>query len=161
MTAKPVPLPSLRFTIPGPPVPCARARIVVSRSHGRTRAHAFTPEKTASYEAHVRTLARVAVYQTQGWRTDWGAYSVTLRFYRAERRGDWDNLAKSVTDGLNGVAYHDDARIVHALVEVHEDPAQPRAEVVIEMTGSETIEELQRRLRREVTASRRASKRLR
>jgi Holliday junction resolvase RusA-like endonuclease len=139
----------LRFVVNGPPVPCARARVVVTKVRGKTKARAFTPEKTADYETHVRTLARYAVMQTPGWRTDWGAYAITLRFYRAERRGDLDNFAKAQMDGLRTVAYIDDAVVVSAHIEMHDDPANPRAEVEVEMIGDETIEQLRKRTARE------------
>ena len=129
------------FTVPGPPVPCARARVVAG--------HAHTPAKTRAYERHVHLCAMAAVSQVRGWRLDWGAYAVTLKVYRAVRRGDWDNYGKAAGDGMNGVVYADDAAIVRAAVELYEDPVRPRLEIVVEMIGDENAEDRQKRSRSE------------
>jgi len=45
--------------------------------------------------------------------------AVELRFFRADRRrADFDNLAKAVTDPLNGVLWQDDAQIDEAHIYV-------------------------------------------
>jgi hypothetical protein len=48
----------LTFTIPGPPVPKARAR-VVSRvdASGKRKTRGITPKRTEAYEEHVRAMA--------------------------------------------------------------------------------------------------------
>lgn len=122
----------LRFAVPGPPVPKARAR-VVQRDDG---AHAVTPARTKAYEQHVRTIADAAVRAFWSESCSWPlgeAYRVTMRFYRAERRGDIDNLFKSVSDAANGVLWEDDRQIREAHVYVYEDKARPRAEVEVEV----------------------------
>ncbi len=124
---------ALSFTIMGPPVPCDRARVVsVSDARG-THTRGVTPAKTRAYENHVRTLAMAAVSQARGWPVAADAYAVTIRIYRAQRRGDWDNFAKAITDAMNKVVYPDDRLIRRALVEMFEDPARPRAEVTVEV----------------------------
>jgi crossover junction endodeoxyribonuclease RusA len=54
----------------------------------------------------------VPVRQAYGRTPLEGAVSVTLRLWFPDRRRrDLDNVAKSVLDGLNGVAYADDSQI--------------------------------------------------
>ena len=117
------------FTIPGPPKGKARPRIV--RRYGKSLA--YTPYATQAYEE----LVRVRYLQEAG-----GAAMlkgpleivITAKFpipksaSRAQRekmlgwkafptkKPDWDNIGKIVCDALNGLAYHDDARVVSAHV---------------------------------------------
>ncbi|MTI82605.1 MAG: RusA family crossover junction endodeoxyribonuclease [Firmicutes bacterium] len=52
--------------------------------------------------------------------------------YVAGRAGDWDNYAKSICDGLNGVAWVDDRQVVDGRVRLHScRKVEQRAEVVI------------------------------
>ena len=117
----------VQFTVPGKPVGKARPRF--------TRAgHTYTPEKTAEYEALVRSeYAR----QTQNFRFPDGVpvkvqicahYPIpastsrknTERMLTGEiapiKKPDWDNIGKIICDSLNGVAYKDDAQITRATV---------------------------------------------
>ncbi len=136
----------LSFIVNGPPVPCARARVIPDdRSASgvagqgakrKARFRAVTPTKTRRYETHVGVIARAAVSHLSAWRLDAAGYAVTIRVFRAERRGDWDNFAKAITDGMNRAVYLDDRLIRRALVEVDEDPARPRVEVEVEMLES-------------------------
>lgn len=112
----------LSFTVPGPPVPKARARTVGLGKElwqqlcGRCKAvagkaHSFTPTKTKDYEKHVGVMAWAARQRVSGWRLD-GLYGLTVRVYRSEWRGDWDNYLKAVSDGCNGMLWTDDRQIV-------------------------------------------------
>lgn len=113
----------LIFTIPGSPVPKARARV----GHG----HGFTPPRTRSYEAMVRAYAMREVAHRRWARQ--GAFAVTLRFFWADaRRRDLDNATKSVTDGMNRIAYDDDSQIRELHVYGAIDRAHPRVEVTVE-----------------------------
>ena len=111
---------TLEFTVPGPPQPKERARTV--------RGHSFTPARTATYERLVALLALKA-----GAKPWFNPVRLTLRFYCPDaRRRDWDNLAKSVCDALNGTGWNDDSQIVAATVEKCVDRAQPRVWVKVE-----------------------------
>lgn len=107
----------IAFTVPGNPIPKARARVVDGR--------AYTPKSTAAWEETVRLHYRGGMHA--------GPLRVTLDFRRADRRrADWDNLAKAVTDALNGVAWNDDSQIVEAHVRKIVDRANPGVTVGIE-----------------------------
>ena len=134
----------LRIVVPGEPVAKGRARLGVVRGH----AVAYTPAKTRHYEDIVREQA----VQQFGTRQPLRDVALTLRatFFRgipaswskAKReaallgtlrptgRPDLDNMVKAITDGLNGVAYHDDAQIVEATVAKFYS-LDPRVDVVL------------------------------
>jgi len=50
---------------------------------------------------------------------------------------DLDNVAKSVLDGLNGIAYQDDGQVVELLVKKHKvtNTADERVEIEIRKAG--------------------------
>lgn len=87
--------------IPGTPVPKQRPRLVSGR--------VFTPSKTHAAEELIAWKARAA-----GVRISTSDVSVTVGFhFTGKRRGDIDNLVKTVLDALNGVAYVDDRQVLH------------------------------------------------
>lgn len=115
----------LSFTVPGPPVPKARARTVgvakstweamCSRCKGLvSRAHSFTPDKTKDYENHVGMMAlaaRLKFERTgQKWPLD-AVYGLTVRVYRSRDMGDLSNFEKSIEDGCEGILWGNDKRI--------------------------------------------------
>ena len=97
-----------RLAIPGDPQSKGRPRVY--------QGHGITPQKNREAEQHVRNAwldkyAHLPPYE--------GPVAVTLVFWMASNRGrDWDNLAKLVTDALNGIAYVDDRQIIEASVSV-------------------------------------------
>lgn len=109
----------IRFTVPGPPVAKARARVVLNRGNVR----AFTPAKSASFSNLMR-LAFVEKYP--GHAPLEGPLSVSIVAYfqppksmrfkqPAEKtphtkKPDADNIAKQI-DSLNGVAWRDDSLV--------------------------------------------------
>ena len=118
----------MKFTIPGEPVGKGRPRF--NTRQGR----AVTPEKTARYETLI-----LLEYQAQcrGIKfRDGDMLDLQIEaFYgipqskskkqkalmlegkiRPTKKPDFDNIAKIVADGLNEVAYHDDAQIVDCMV---------------------------------------------
>lgn len=120
---------TIRFTVPGEPVGKGRPRVVRSSGFSRT----YTPEKTASYENLVKLE-----FQRQGGRmlkdvplkvriSAW--YSIPRSaskrkkqamsggLIRPTKKPDADNVAKSVCDALNGLAYRDDSQVVTLIVE--------------------------------------------
>ena len=117
MTARPLRNPGrldggagmIAFTIPGRPVPKARPRLGV---RGR-KAYVYTPPETREYERLVGWVAKSA-----GCRPVEGPVSVALSVY-VKGRLDADNIAKSILDGLNGVAYEDDDQVIELLVRKH------------------------------------------
>lgn len=108
-----------QFTVPGVPVPKGRPRV--------TRFGTYTPPKTREYENRVRrfwqaeglpmipaeTPIRVIVH---AWMPLPMSMSLKKRIaldgkIHLGHRADVDNIAKSVCDALNGVAYKDDCAI--------------------------------------------------
>lgn len=107
----------LSFTVPGKPVPKQRPRMTRWGS-------VYTPAETTRYERLVAQCARAA-----GAAPVSGPVAVDIHvqlpipksWSKARRsaadggphtqRPDIDNLAKSVLDGLNGVAWADDAQV--------------------------------------------------
>jgi hypothetical protein len=106
----------LTFTIPGPPVPKARARVV---SHvdasGKRKTRGITPKRTEAYEEHVKLLAHYALAGYLGkWPTsDKGArFGLVVRVYFFEHEGDWDNYGKIIADACQNVLWSNDRQIV-------------------------------------------------
>jgi len=58
------------------------------------------------------------------------------------KKPDWDNLGKTVCDGLNEVAYHDDAQVTAAHVDKHdmESETSDRTDVVVQFDLEEESE---------------------
>jgi Holliday junction resolvase RusA-like endonuclease len=121
------------------------------RGKGRPRfvrrtGHAFTPAKTASYEAMLRYEAARAMAERLPLE---GALTVQISAYfgvpqswsakkraaalagsiRPTKRPDWENVAKML-DSFNGVVWRDDAQVVSGLIEKHySDRPRLRVEV--------------------------------
>jgi crossover junction endodeoxyribonuclease RusA len=115
----------LHILVPGPPVPCGRAR----SGKGKT----FTPQRTRDYELLVATMARLAVSKARWTPPEGSTFAVTLDVYRARRTGDIDNFLKAVLDGMNGIVFEDDRLVVAATVRLHVDTAYPRAEISVSL----------------------------
>lgn len=132
-----------RFMVPGEPVGKGRPRVV--RRGGFTQT--YTPEKTASYENLVKLE-----FQRQGGRMlkdgpvflsiqAWCGIpkSVSKRkreammggLIRPTKKPDCDNVAKTIADALNGLAWRDDSQVVSLLV-VKRFGEEPGVEVTIE-----------------------------
>lgn len=113
----------IRITIPGRPIPKGRPRLGI---RGR-KAYVYTPPKTAEYEKLVGWVAKCS-----GCRPVDGPVAVDLDIY-VRIRMDLDNVAKSVLDGLNGIAYQDDGQVVELLVKKHKvtNTADERVEIEI------------------------------
>mgnify|MGYP003291506180 CR=1 FL=1 len=113
---------TFKFTVPGKPRPKGRPRFTYS---GKP----YTPRETVEYEKSVRKA-----YEECGGEVLEGPLSATIRCYfeipqrytkkqtadcrcnierpMGKNHGDCDNLAKSILDGLNGVAFKDDSQVV-------------------------------------------------
>ena len=134
----------IRFTIDGTAVPKQRPRM-----SGRV---AYTPKKTRDYEERVRQAFRfsyrgetpvfhkgvsvkVCIEVIQQIPKSW-SNSKTLKAERGEiapvsRNGDLDNIAKSILDALNTLAYEDDAQVTLLMISKRYG-ADPYAAVRIE-----------------------------
>ena len=115
----------IAFTIPGPPVPWARAR--VSHEDGWTQM--FTPKEMRGYKEAVGWTAKTV---QRGRAPFDGPVEMHLVFYlpvprtwplrRQDAaldgkllpavRPDLDNYVKAIADGLNRIVYKDDCQIV-------------------------------------------------
>lgn len=108
------------FTVPGLPVPKKRPKVTTVNGYAR----AYTPKETKEYERDVSWTAKANCK-----RKFEGLVVVTLRFFGVE--ADWDNLAKAVCDGMNGIVYNDDRQIVEAHVYVTRRAHPARVEVEV------------------------------
>lgn len=111
------------LVIPGNPVPKERPRSTVKNG----RLIVFGSAKTKAAERNIADRARLArIPCHKGW------VRLDLGFFRQDaRRVDWDNLAKTVCDALNGVAYEDDSSIQSVTVHKGVDKVNPRTTVRI------------------------------
>lgn len=122
---------AISFTVSGNPIPKARPR------RGRNGIW-YTPQKTRDYERTVyMTAIRVVPWETrEAMLAHKGALRVNLRFFRDTYRAcDLDNLAKVVSDGLNGILWRDDRQIKKLKASMEVDAQNPRVEIEIEAMG--------------------------
>jgi len=110
------------FTVPG--IAVAKER------HRHDGDHTYTPRRTREFQDDVGWAAKVARVKPRN-----GKIAVTLHFYGC--KGDADNLAKSVLDALNGIAYRDDRQVVELHVFVERDEIPARTEIVITPMGDD------------------------
>lgn len=115
----------LIIDLPGEPVAKQRAR--------KGRYGFYTPNRTVAYE---KAIGWAGVAAMKGRKPLMGplrmivqaSFSVPMSWSKQDKAGalaglirptskpDWDNLGKILSDGLNGIAYLDDAQIVTATV---------------------------------------------
>lgn len=134
----------IRFSVPGEPVGKARPRFTKN-------GHAYTTDKTRSYEAIVKLCAIKAM---KGKKLLTGAISLSVTAFfpipksctkavrakalsgelRHTKKPDWDNVGKIISDAMNGVVYADDAKVSHAIVDKRYSDF-PRVEVSVELCG--------------------------
>ncbi len=111
--------PIITFTVPGRPVPAVR---MTQRSKWGKRAQRYL-----AYKGEVGWAAKAASCPRFK-----GRVRVDIDLYiRDGRIGDVDNYAKSILDGLNGVAWEDDKQVVELHIYRHTERPQ-RAEVRIQ-----------------------------
>lgn len=98
------------LAVPGPVVAWKRAQ-----SLGKQR---FTPKEQREYQHLVR--ARALNGRPSGWALD-GRYAVVVHYWpHDKRRRDVDNVAKTLMDSLNGVAWRDDSQVDDLRIIRHE-----------------------------------------
>ena len=134
----------IKLTIPGVPVAKQRARVT-------RRGFAFTPAKTVHYETYIQELFAVqypAFAPLTGPITlrMWAYFPIPKGtskrtrelmesgFIKRDKRPDYDNVSKAVSDALNGLAYNDDGQIVSASIEKLYSE-RPRLEIELEKAG--------------------------
>lgn len=111
------------FVVPGRPHGKRRPRVTM---RGR-KAIVYTPRESREYEQRVAWEAKAA-----GARPVDGPVGVRIICVTSRRnRPDLDNAAKSILDGLNGVAYADDSQVVELHVyAMTGEPERVEVEVV-------------------------------
>lgn len=136
----------LAIVVHGEPVGKARARVVRGRNG---KIMAFTPDKTANFEALIRDEYRLHYAkrdQLEGaLRVEVAAYFRTPKAFKRPERGgfdeaegvactrrpDADNVSKLCLDALNGLAWKDDAQVSDLIVSKRYS-ARPRVEIKVE-----------------------------
>lgn len=119
----------ITFVVDGPAVPKQRPRI-----SGR---QAYTPKRTKDYEERVRKAFRssysglmpiygehrpvracIEVVQQipKSWSKSKAARAENGEIVPTSRNGDLDNIAKSILDALNGIAYEDDCQVTTLMI---------------------------------------------
>lgn len=115
----------LVFIVPGEPHGKGRPKFFRKGNFVGT----YTPEKTANYENLIKVMFMQEANRMGGWMAAKGVpvhvsctciFEVPKSWSKKKqdgvkwvtRRPDIDNIAKAVLDGLNGVAWHDDAQVV-------------------------------------------------
>ena len=112
----------MRIEIPGPPRAWARAG-----SHGTQR---FTPARVAEYEERIAWAARAARVRMHG-----APVACRIELWSPRPlRGDIDNYAKAVLDGLQrGGAIDDDRHVVRLEARFVVGAEEPRTVVHLEL----------------------------
>ena len=115
-------LPIYSFAVPGPPVPKQRPRRNASGVW-------YTPTRTKRYEAKVAWCARSAGLSAPLT----GPVRLEILLWLSDRRRrDVDNIAKSIVDGLNRIAWADDSQVTSLTISrAGVDRDRPRTEVTI------------------------------
>lgn len=133
--------------IPGEP--CAQGRPRFSTAGGYVKA--YDPAKSRNYKAFVKLITQEEM-KKQGWRYTELPIRVRIIAYmgvpaskskkfkraailgeeRPTKKPDVDNIFKSVTDAMSGIAYKDDKQIVSASIEKFYSDV-PHTEIIIEL----------------------------
>lgn len=130
----------LKFVVPGAPKGKGRPRLT-------KRGIAYTPKDTAVYENLVKISFRevypdwvplstpvhahiYAYYPIPKSFTKGNKQKAIEGFINPTKKPDADNIAKSILDSLNGIAYNDDAQVVY--LEIDKSYSElPRVEVAL------------------------------
>ena len=133
---------TIMLNIPGEPVPQGRPRF-----HSRNGfVSVYDPPASKKYKEYVANFAK----EHYAWNPIEGMVMMNCNFYlpipkswpkkkqemarnheiRPSAKPDWDNYAKAMCDGLNGVLYKDDGQIVESSVKLFYCD-EPRAEVEV------------------------------
>ena len=138
----------IKFTIPGKPIGKGRPRFTRRGNYVTT----YTPKATSDYEEYVRLMYRQA---HPGIMLS-GAIKATINAYfpipksvskkarelmetetvHHVKKPDGDNIAKTVFDSVNGIAYRDDSQICSLHID-KKYSGNPRVEVILEELGDD------------------------
>lgn len=120
------------FTIDGEPQSKARARVTFKNG----KASAYTPRQTQAAEETVAWMFRQAGGRGPDAESTFGVFAVF--FCGTRQRRDVDNMLKLILDGLNKVAWKDDAQVTEVSGRLTRGvPAsQARSEIVVYRTES-------------------------
>ena len=108
------------FMVMGKPVGKQRPRTVRNKYTGKTIT--YTPDATKLFESDVaKRYKKISNYVFK----DGVAMSIFVYVKRPKRltykyptvKPDTDNIAKTILDGLNGVAYNDDKQVIKLFIE--------------------------------------------
>ena len=133
------------FSVPGEPVAKARPKFARAGKFVKT----YTPKKSLNFEQAIAFYAQREMEEkgVQMIQDEPVVLSVIAYFNRPKSRRrrrnrgietprivkpDFDNLLKAVADGLNGVAFRDDALVYKATLEKLEIDDMPRTSIVVE-----------------------------
>lgn len=138
--------------VPGPPQGKARARTVRQGNF----VHSYTPEKTVVYENLIKVLAVqemskiresiikgpiflkiVAYYPVPKSVSNSRRTQMTSGKLKPCKKPDADNIAKVVSDALNGIVYEDDSQICDLNVKKLYTVQEPGVYVYIDRLDSE------------------------
>lgn len=136
---------SLRFVVPGRPVPLERARVVQRvLPSGKRVTHAHTPGKSSAYRTIIQLRMNAAMSATPRdarWPLR-ATFPVALSlwiYWEDAKRHDADNVFKQYADSLNRVLYVDDQQIVEGHFWCAVDREHPRVEVLVEERIAEAL----------------------
>lgn len=120
---------AVRFVIPGKPFAKQRPRASVMRLGGQARVHMRTPEQTVTFERQVGQIAaplfpvalagpvRLVIEAIFEPAASWsGKRRAAALGQRHTQKPDADNLLKAVSDGLNRIAWADDAQVAEIVM---------------------------------------------
>ncbi|SES02964.1 RusA family crossover junction endodeoxyribonuclease [Salipaludibacillus aurantiacus] len=116
----------MKIVVPGRPVPAVR----MTRRGAHVKPNA---QRYLNYKSSVGWAAKAQKVKLIA-----GAVKVDIKLYLSGgNQGDIDNYAKSLTDGLNKIAYNDDRQIRKMNIEKIEcEKDEQRAEIIVEeLTG--------------------------
>lgn len=124
----------LSFTVPGEPVPLARARVVSTGFGKGRRTHAYTPEKSAAYKEKVGWAAKAAIARLRGSLGTWpkaGRCTLSVEALCTSDAGDLDNHVKMASDGIQKIVFLNDRQVdeIHARRTLVETGAELRVSV--------------------------------
>lgn len=119
--------PTIKFTLPVDPIPLGRPRF----SRGRT----YLPKRSRDYREVLQAAAADFMHEL-GLEPLTGDLSCRFEFYRKFKAGcrnfgDLDNHVKATLDGLQGVAFADDAAVVELVAVKGTDRLNPRSVIEI------------------------------
>ena len=111
------------FIIPGKPHAKQRPRF------RKATGHSYTPKETVSFEDTVRAVGlehfkeplegpvKLTVIASFVPPKSWSKKKTMAHMFEPHRqKPDWDNLGKSISDGLNRVAYADDSQVAECYI---------------------------------------------